>query len=487
MKRRNVIKQIGLGLSAGVILPGWMSSCSDDNPPAPKTGYEGTVAIIGAGAAGLYAADILKASGIKVVIFEASDRLGGRVRSLKTIDKPTASLLFTSPTLLSSDFPSELGAAQVIGSDSSWGKIINNLKLSTVDLSATASDQYFLKGAVADAATAQLDADFVAAQNFLNNISSYTGASGSVQQAISTEGLNPAVYKILNSWIGNFYGTSNDQLGMKAIAEGVGLITRNQTILTLTDNPMQDALLSEFNNVVPDVVTNSVVKEINYSGDKIVISGVKSDAEPFSAEVDKVIVTVPVSILKSGDISFTPSLPSTKTAALSTMGMDASIRILLDFKANFWGTTSGFLYGGTEAPDYFNSGIGRSELSRTMGITVMGPKAAELSLLGKSMIPVLLAELDSIFDGKASLNVRKDFDDNIVAVIQDWSLEPHIRGGVSYIKPGGSNQDRIDLSAPVNNRLFFAGEATDTNGEFGTINGALLSGERAAQEVIESI
>jgi len=94
VKRRNVIKQIGLGLSAGVVLPGWMSSCNDDNTPEPKTIYEGTVGVIGAGAAGLYAADILKASGIKVVIFEASDRLGGRVRSLKSIDKPTASLLF---------------------------------------------------------------------------------------------------------------------------------------------------------------------------------------------------------------------------------------------------------------------------------------------------------------------------------------------------------------------------------------------------------
>jgi monoamine oxidase len=72
-------------------------------------------------------------------------------------------------------------------------------------------------------------------------------------------------------------------------------------------------------------------------------------------------------------------------------------------------------------------------------------------------------------------------------IIQDWSLEPFIMGGVSYVKPGGTNQDRIDLSEPVENKLFFAGEATDVNGESGTINGALLSGERAAQEVIDSI
>lgn len=487
MKRRNVIKQIGLGFSAGILLPGWMSSCNDDDTPNPTTDYEGTVGIVGAGAAGLYAADILRARGIKVVIFEASDRLGGRVRSLKSNDEPSASLLFNSQTELSSDFPNELGAAQVIGSDSSWGKIINELKISTVDLTATAPDNYFLNGVFMESAAAQMDADFIAASIFLNDISSYTGSNVSVQEAINAAGLSAGVYAILNSWIGNKYGTSNDRLGMTALAEGFSLRSRNETLLTLADNPMQDALLSRFSKVVADVEKNSVVKEINYSGEKVIVSGVKSGSESFSVELNKVIVTVPVSILKSGSISFTPSLPSTKTSALSRMGMDAALRVLLDFKKNFWGSGSGFLYGGTEAPDYFNSGVGRSELSKTMEITIMGPKAEELSLLGKSVIPVLLDELDSIFEGEASLNVREDFNDNVVAVIQDWSLEPYIQGGMSYVKPGGSNQDRIDLSAAVENKLFFAGEATDVNGEFGTLNGALLSGERAAGEVIDSI
>jgi monoamine oxidase len=167
--------------------------------------------------------------------------------------------------------------------------------------------------------------------------------------------------------------------------------------------------------------------------------------------------------------------------------MDAALRILLDFKANFWGADSGFLYGGTIAPDYFTSGVGRSDVNRTMAVTVGGPEAAALSALGKDAIPVLLAELDTIFDGKATQNIRKDLNDNIITIIQDWSLEPFIKGGMSYAKSGGTNQDRIDLAEPVNSKLFFAGEATDVNGEFGTLNGALLSAERAAQEVIDSI
>jgi monoamine oxidase len=53
--------------------------------------------------------------------------------------------------------------------------------------------------------------------------------------------------------------------------------------------------------------------------------------------------------------------------------------------------------------------------------------------------------------------------------------------------PGGTNADRTDLGAPVGDKLFFAGEATDDTGEFGTVSGALKSGERAAMEVVEAI
>jgi monoamine oxidase len=133
------------------------------------------------------------------------------------------------------------------------------------------------------------------------------------------------------------------------------------------------------------------------------------------------------------------------------------------------------------------SGAGRSDVNRTLSVTVGGAKAAALSLLGKEAIPALLSELDTIFEGKATSTIRKDINDNSIAIIQDWSLEPFIGGGVSYVKPEGTNQDRIDLAAPIESKLFFAGEATDITGEYGTISGALLSAERAAQEVVDSI
>ena len=486
MKRRKAIQQIGLGVSAGLILPSWLSSCKDFEPQ-PAIQYDGIVAIIGAGAAGLYAADILKAKGITVKVFEASNRVGGRIKNLRPNDLPTDALLFDPQNFPNNDFPTELGAERIIGSDSIWAKIINELKTPTVESSTLGIDNYFLDGAFAEGSVASLDVDFIAAKNFVDQLASYSDGNVSVQQAIQNQSINSRIYAILNSWLGNTYATSNTRLGVSALSEAVALRARNGNQLTLKQNPMEDALNSRFSSIVPQVELNTAIQNINYSGEKILLTGLRNGSESFTEEVDKVIVTVPLSILKASDLVFSPSLPSTKTTALSRIGMDACIRLVFEYKANFWGSSSGFLFGGTEAPEYFNTGIGRSQYTKTMNITIAGSKAEELSALGSGMVPVVIAELDSIFSGKATQNIRRDDDNNMVTVIQDWTKEPFIKGGTSYVKPGGTNQDRIDFATPVSEKLFFAGEATDISGDAGTINGALLSAERAAQEVIDTI
>ena len=70
--------------------------------------------------------------------------------------------------------------------------------------------------------------------------------------------------------------------------------------------------------------------------------------------------------------------------------------------------------------------------------------------------------------------------------MHDWSDDPFSRGAYSYIKVGGLSA-RAALASPVEKTLFFAGEATATDGQGGTVNGALVTGERAAREAATAL
>ena len=67
-------------------------------------------------------------------------------------------------------------------------------------------------------------------------------------------------------------------------------------------------------------------------------------------------------------------------------------------------------------------------------------------------------------------------------LMHDWQADPYARGGYSYVKVGGTGA-REDLQKPLENTLYFAGEATDVE-QSGTVGGALASGIRAAKEIL---
>ncbi len=486
MKRRKALKQIGLGLSAGLVMPQFLASCKKDDP-GPEVPFDGNVVIIGAGAAGLYAADILRTKGIKVSVLEAANQLGGRIQSFRNSNEVTDSLIFDTKYRTIADFPVELGSEIVFGTDSSWGKIISNLNLTTVPLDKAAVNQFIIDNKAKSAADWQSDADFVAAENFVSALTNYSGPAVSVRDAAGSGARTQAV---LNSQIGNFYGTTNDKLGISLLSQDLKARSHDGTIFTMKANPMQDILLSRFSDVQSIVETNKQVTAINYGSDPIVIT-LKDGSQ---VEASKVIVTVPVSILKSGGISFSPSLPGDMTSALSRIGMDPTLRVVLDFKKNFWNESAGFIWGGTTAPQYFSAGVGRSEFYRTMSITINGEKAAELSAKEPDQIVTdILKELDAVYAGQGTLFIRRNLDtadpnvNKMIYIIKDWSKDPFTQGGYSYPMPGATADDRIALTKPVSDKLFFAGEATDLKGDAGTVSGALSSAERVATDVVKSI
>lgn len=486
-----------MGLSAGMIAPGLFASCKKEIS-RPKINFNGSVAIIGAGAAGLYAADILNSQGIHAYVLEARSSLGGRIRSFARsdgqADNSTPAFLYDFNYPPIGDFPKELGGDMIMGSDSAWSNIIKTLNIPTVDLS-TSANQYILDNLAKPAADWSADTDFNAVESFVTGLSSYAGNDTTVAAAAAVAA---RAQGLLNAQAGNYYGSSASQIGALALGQDLKLRSHDSKLLTVKSNAWQDILLSRFNGIIGNVQLNTPVSSIDYSGNTITIT----DTSGHTHQANKVIVTVPLAILKSNGINFNPGLPSINTNAANKFGMDPCMRLIIDFKTNFWGTNSGLIWGGSIAPQYFNAGFNRSQYTSTLFVTVCGQAAATLSSLAGFGVPEILkpilAELDALypdttgkFSGLASRYIIRKIVNGAetvpVATIYDWSQDPYIKGGFSYPFAGTTHQDRINLSTPVNNQIFFAGEATDVNGDAGTVSGALLSAERATTELIKSI
>jgi monoamine oxidase len=92
-----------------------------------------------------------------------------------------------------------------------------------------------------------------------------------------------------------------------------------------------------------------------------------------------------------------------------------------------------------------------------------------------------LESLSRVFAGRPPSELELE-----AAYLHNWQADPFARGAYSYIAVGGGDA-RGMLAAPLEDTLFFAGEATDTEDEAATVTGALQTGERAAREVTERL
>jgi len=194
-----------------------------------------------------------------------------------------------------------------------------------------------------------------------------------------------------------------------------------------------------------------------------------------------VLVTLPLGVLQAGSVRFTPVLPSAKQEAINKLGMGVLNKCYLRFAEAFWPEDVDWL-------EYIPTK--RGEWTEWVSFTqaakwpiLLGFNAADHgreieALSDPQIVSSAMQTLRTIFGA--------DIPDPVDYQITRWASDPFALGSYSFNPVGTNPRMRTTLARPINNRLFFAGEATEQN-HFSTAHGAYLSGLRAAKEMAAAL
>ncbi|MCW8998592.1 MAG: FAD-dependent oxidoreductase, partial [Kangiellaceae bacterium] len=222
-----------------------------------------------------------------------------------------------------------------------------------------------------------------------------------------------------------------------------------------------------------DIKLNTYVNAIDYQGS---IVSVQTSQGTYTA--DYVIVTVPLGVLKKDVILFNPSLPQEKLNAIEALDMGVLNKVYLRFPEVFWDNNVDNLAQISEQKGHWSYWINLSKLTSQpilLGFNVASFGTEIESLSNQEIV------------SQAMVQLRKFFGDNIPepsdSIITRWANDPFSFGSYSYVPKGATASMRQDLAAPVNNQVFFAGEATHSEYP-STVHGAFLSGQREASRIL---
>ena len=432
---------------------------------------ETDVVIVGGGAAGLAAARALAASKLRVTILEARDRLGGRIHTLRESG-------FALPT--------ELGAEFVHGMPAETWEIIRAAKLAAYDV---ADSHWFLSDG-------RLQRD----ERFWEELSAVLGRLKNVGASDCSFaeflGHNCAdvaerVKQMALAFVEGFDAADSERVSARSLADEqeAGQEEHEDRLFRLIDgyDRVIDWLVAGFDPERATVRINSIVDAIRWERGS---AEVQVGAE--SVRAKSVLLTLPVGVWKQGSVRFEPDLPS-KNQALSKLEMGPVMKTTLRFREPFWEESPIPTVAAKESlrDMCFMHGRGMPVFTWWTLLPVRsavlvgwsgGPAAAALSNQPAGQIVDAALRSLSEFLGMGAPMLESLLE---AARVWDWQADPFARGAYSYTLVGGTEAHDA-LAQPVQDTLFFAGEATHA-GQSGTVAGAISSGYRAAREILERL
>ncbi|HKT23640.1 MAG TPA: NAD(P)/FAD-dependent oxidoreductase [Terriglobales bacterium] len=434
------------------------------------------VLIVGAGVAGLAAAGMLSRAGVRVLILEARDRIGGRIA---TIHPPGLNVSV------------ELGAEFVHGRPPETFELINdcNLEVSRIRGEPFCSNEAGLGPcdfwSRIEKVLEKMKKEGLPQQSF-------DAFVRSVDDPKITEGDKRAAC----NYVRGFHAAHPEEISVQSLVEGISAEEEidgdSQFRLPQGYDCLVTALESKIDREHSRLQLNTAVKSVTWKTNSVSAQIKSSNAAEQRFVARKLLLTLPLGLLKPDQgctaISFDPPLTE-KDSALSRLRVGHIIRVSLVFRSCFWSRLPAnggtlhkmtFLFSGDQDfPTWWTVYPLEQPVLTAWSPADSAERLSELS--DQEICERAIQSLARVLHVSLEL-CRAEL---VAAYTHNWQTDPYSRGAYSYVASGGSEVQR-ELSTPLNGTLFFAGEATNFQGHSGTIHGAIASGYRAAKEILQS-